>query len=518
MTEPRAVARLLPWLPGALFLVVLAFAAARHPFGTYGTETDFYHLYAPDAARLAEGRAPANTFQGPGYPLVLALVAKVTGDLFVAGKWISVLSGALTVVLAAHILGRLFGSLPGLCGALLFAASPQFARYAIQATTDVFFLMLSLAIVAAVLPQLAADEQTPRRGTAAALAIVAGALSALAYLTRYNAVSLLGVVVVALVARRRDRKWRDVALYAGTLVVCVAPWLLVNAREHGSPLYNTNYLNVATAAYPELTGGRADQDATRVLAARFHSFGDVLFHDPARFAESYRENLVGSFLRSSVALLKPWVAFLAIAGLVLALMLRRSAALSLVLAAAAAHMLLMGLSHWETRYYFFPGLVFAALAAWAPFGAVETFRTRGLLRGRGATVAAALLVGAMCIQSGNISAREMQRFLSSHPLEVIDACEALQRAGVKGARIAARKPHLAAICEQQWVFLPQVRSAAELGAWARANGVDFVAIGTPEMATRRALVPLLDPRNAPPSLRAVWGTPDGRFVLYRVAP
>ena len=54
-----------------LYLLTLAHLARFHPFGTYATETDFYHLFAPDASRLADWRFPENPYQGPGYPAAL---------------------------------------------------------------------------------------------------------------------------------------------------------------------------------------------------------------------------------------------------------------------------------------------------------------------------------------------------------------------------------------------------------------------------------------------------------------
>src|SRR6185436_17737134 len=81
-----------------IHLLTLIYLARRHPFGNYATGTDFYHFYAPDAERLASGQFPQNTFQGPGYPPTLSLVAKIagmSGDLFTVGKWMSVVCAVL---------------------------------------------------------------------------------------------------------------------------------------------------------------------------------------------------------------------------------------------------------------------------------------------------------------------------------------------------------------------------------------------------------------------------------------
>ena len=71
-------------LPAAIMaasLLTLAALARRHPLGSYATETDFYHLYAPDAERIGAWTFPQNPGQGPGYPALVALVSLVTGDV-----------------------------------------------------------------------------------------------------------------------------------------------------------------------------------------------------------------------------------------------------------------------------------------------------------------------------------------------------------------------------------------------------------------------------------------------------
>src|SRR5438093_520523 len=123
---------LLPALIALVFLLTLAYVARTHTFGTYATETDFYHLYAPDAERIAAGQFPENTYQAPGYPLMILLVAQLTGDLFVAGKWISIISAALIVLLTFQLIARLFGYWVGIGAAMIVIVSGQLPQFAIQ--------------------------------------------------------------------------------------------------------------------------------------------------------------------------------------------------------------------------------------------------------------------------------------------------------------------------------------------------------------------------------------------------
>ena len=145
LTSVRKKRLVLPALISLAFLLTVSYVARPHTFGAYATETDFYHLYAPDAERIANWRFPENPYQGPGYPVLLALVGKLTGDLFTAGKWISLLSAALVVMLTFLLFERLFGYWIGICSQLIISVSNQFPKYSMNATTDVPFLMLCLA-------------------------------------------------------------------------------------------------------------------------------------------------------------------------------------------------------------------------------------------------------------------------------------------------------------------------------------------------------------------------------------
>ena len=146
------------WLPLFVCLIhffILSYLARQHLFGNYATETDFYHFYAPDAERIAAGQFPQNTFQGPGYPAILALLGKVTGlggDLFTVGKWLSVVCAVLCGWLVFVLFARLVEFWVGLGAQLIAITSREFPQFSINAATDVFFLdfllfLRSLALV-----------------------------------------------------------------------------------------------------------------------------------------------------------------------------------------------------------------------------------------------------------------------------------------------------------------------------------------------------------------------------------
>jgi hypothetical protein len=520
LLRPRAaVVRALSWLLCLAHLLVLSLLARRHPFGAYATETDFYHLFAPDAERLLAGQFPLNTFQAPGYPAVLALLGKLlglSGDLFTVGKWLSVVCAVACGWLVFKLFAQMFGVWVGLGAQALAIVSGEFPQFSIAATTDVFFLFLCLATLVVF---------TSKRLWVSQRLVGAAVLASFSYLTRYNGLFLLatclaGIVLLNLFELRWRERWRHAALFLLIFLVVASPWFYFNAKHRGSPLYNTNYLNLATEFYPELAQGEVNQDATRALADRFRSFGDVLRYDPARLLKHYPVNLWQSLRNlGGTTLLHLWVAWAALGGLLLLLREHRSkTSLTLVLA-GMLYLLLMGLNHWETRYYFFIMALGVGLAVYLVVRIGEVLRARGWLpHAVAATLALALwivLFGSALAQSG----ADVTSFLANHPLEVQAARGYLQSQGVceglTPKRIVARKPHLPYLCRSEWVFFPQVKTLDELRDWLGKTPVDYLLISQRELKERKTLKPLGNPAQAPAWLRPVWSSQEPPAVLYR---
>jgi hypothetical protein len=499
-----------------IHFLALIYLARQHPFGNYATETDFYHFYAPDAERLASGQFPQNTFQGPGYPATLALVAKLagmSGDLFTVGKWMSVVCAVLCGLLVFVLFARLFSYWVGVGAQLIATVSGEFPQFSINAATDVFFLLLCLAALVVFTDERIAPGWRVTLG---------GALAGAVYLTRYNgfflpAACLIGITLLDYFKKRWPGRLALSAIFVALFIVVSSPWLIANYKRHGSPFYNANYLNIATEFYPELVANKTNQDATRALGERFHSFGDVVGYDPRRLMARYPANLYES-LRNSFkeTLVNQLVAGMAAFGVLLALARRRSKNVSLVLIAGAIYLLLMALNHWEARYYFFVMALYSGFAVFAAAAWLEMARSLGWLKNRAFALIPVAMVAAMFALSLAESRKDVTRFLENQPTEIIAARDYLSSIGATGGkRIVARKPHLPYLSRNEWVFFPQVKSLDEFRAWVEANRVDFIAVGKRELKERKELSALGKPESAPDWLKAVWVNDDPVFILYQ---
>ena len=507
--------RWIPLIVCLAHLFILVILARQHPFGNYATETDFYHYYAPDAERIAAGQFPQNTFQGPGYPAVIAALGKLTGgDLFTVAKWLSVVCAVLCGWLVFVLFGRLFGFWVGLGAQLIAIASGEFPQFSINAATDVFFLFVCLAVLVA----FTSERLSVRWRT-----VLTGALTGLAYLVRYNGLFLLAACLIGIVLLNLfDQSWRErlrsAAIFVVMFFVAASPWLAANYRHHGSPLYNTNYLNIATEFYPELVKGEVNQDATRALETRFRSFGDVLRYDPARLIKQYPVNLYES-LRQSITgnLVTELVGWLALFGVGASFVGRRSKPVMLVLIAGGIYLLLMALNHWETRYYFFVMALYAGFSVFTAARWLALVRAQGWLKAQAFAAIPVVIVAVMFAASLAGSRKDVTEFLEAQPMELAGARDFVLslNAAPNSLRIVARKPHLAYLSRQEWVFFPQVKSLEELRTWLETNRVDYIAIGKRELKERKELKPLGDPKNAPDWLRAAWSYEPTNFILYQ---
>jgi hypothetical protein len=503
---------LLPASLSVVFLLVILYAAKQHPYGTYTVETDFYQYYAPDSERLAQGQFPQDTYRGPGYAFALAVVTKLTGDVFLSGKLISACSAALIGFFTFLLFERLFGYAAGIGAQLLVFVSPQFPTFAVIATTDIFFLMLCLAALVVFLNE----------GIAQRWRIVwSAALTSFAYLTRYNGLFLvatffIGLLLLNLFHLHWRQRLQKSAVFIGVFLLVALPWFYANYKHQGSPFYNTNHLNIATEFYPDLANGSVFQEGTRGLSEKFRSLGEVLRYDPKRIAAHYPGN-VGEGLKKSVStdLVDYRIGWLAVIGLLLALWERRSKALLMIFSSGGLYFLLMGLTHWETRYYFYVCVLYAGFASFALFRPLELLREKTRFKHPAFILLPISLLAVLLLYSFAASRKEITKFLASHPTEIIAARDYVQSQNVTAPRIVARKPHLAYMSQGEWIFFPQVKSLDELKEWLQNHPVDYVAFGVRELQARRELADLKDATKAPAWLQPVWTNDKPPFVLYK---
>ena len=328
-------------------------------------------------------------------------------------------------------------------------------------------------------------------------------LCGVAYLIRYNAVFLLVPGLAA--ALWGERRWSSRAglgaAYLASFLVTVAPWLWMNYTHHGSPFYSTNYEDVARAF-----------GITR--STPFTSLADVLLQDPARFARRYVSNLGYTFyqtLGAGLTLLP--VGPLAATGIALSLARDRRRPVVLVLLAALSFLLVMSLTHWEKRYFFFILVCYSGFAAFAIFEIARWVgRTLGSAMAARATMA--VLVLWIVVPSIVTVWQAAARTLSRQPVELLPAAEVVRREALPLATVMAVRAQMAYLSRREWRPLPGADSVEGLKTMLQHDPPGYVVYDRWARKYIPELKSLVDPAASPPWLRAVYSHPS--IVVYRV--
>lgn len=476
---------------------VLAMALWGHPVGDYHAESDFYGGYAAGARLIQHGHIEPGRYPvvGPLYEFALALVALPFRDLFLAAKLLSALAGCATLALWFVLLRRAASATAALWGIALLAANPIFLRYGYSASTDMLALCLSSAALFALVAA---------RGARAPL--LAGALTALAALTRYSAVVLLPAGLVALALRRREGVSRvlQATWFLAGFAVVAGPWIVfASAAGHvpGAPLLQF------FSFYANPSSDRSVQDlgaATPDSLRAYRSLGDLLRHDPASLLRGVLRNIPEHLALDARDLIGWPMAILAVLGIPVALLSPAGRALAPVWLAGALQFLALAPVFHSERY---------AL----PLVPVELGLAALALAWPRVWVGA--VVGALAVAYSLRASTQYQLAIYSQlPTEVVGAGRALAHAAEPGSRVLSRKGHIGYYSGVPVVAILRLATLAELGDYARANRANYLYYSWYEAQLRPEFAYLLDTTSAVPGLSVVHATERKPSVLYRVGP
>ena len=502
----RRLWRLTLLVVALLGVALLVMVLGPHRVGDYMTETDFYGQYAQGARLIQHGHLEPARYGvvGPGYELALAAAGLVVRNLLLAAGLLSLASGVAALLLWSALLRRRADALVALGAALFMATNATFFRYGCSVTTDAFALALQGATLYVLLA---------RPGLRAAA--VAGALAALAFLTRYSAGVLLpaGLVAIAAGGALQEKRGRAALLFAAGFLLPVLPWVIYSFARGTGVTFQLHH-NIAYEVFARAKGIPWDT-YQRTLQPQFHNLADVIARDPGAVASRMLFN-VYDHLRLDAASLLGWpLALCAVLGLGLGLAdgtLRRL----WPLAPAGALLFLALVPAFYSERYSLSLLPYYAAAAALCFASPRF----ALVLQRGPRPwlkpALALLPLAFALAA---TVRSQARVLDQLPVEVLDAARTLRSLARPGDRVIARKAHVAFHSGVAPVPFPFVGTLPELADYARSQGARWLYFSWPEAETRPEFWYLLDSTAAVPGLTRRWSSaPRHPAMLFEIGP
>lgn len=478
--------------------------------GGYGVETDFYGGFVPEARHVLAGQPLEMQWQPPFYPILLAAAHTLNGNWFRCGLIISVLS-ALVALWSAHSLFRnLFGEAMGVAATFLLLLWPDFAVYAVTASSDMPFLALMLLSLAVA---------SGRSRSVVGRGLLSGAIAGLSALTRTNGIVLILLPLFYTVRLSRGQRRSGFIAAVSGFFLPWGLWLIMSACNH-SPFFPThNYVDIATRFYAP-TGHRESSDSDNWTYAEksFASLGEVLMYDPARLVKGVALNLVthGWHLFRQFSHLLPLVAVISLCSLFSLLWRERRSDLWILMLIFAAQYGVLSLRSFGSRYYLF---LIPVVGAGCLSSAEIGFRALSL-----SNRARAIILGAIvlmcCVYFGRISMSHVARLRRSEARDALAAASIIKQRHITEGGIVARKPHLPFLAGLEGLGFPLVTNLDELKMhmFSESEMPTFLFFGTAEAVYRPDLKFLQSPTSTPSWLVPISHGESGGSVwtLYEV--
>lgn len=423
----RSIHRWAPVLACAFAALVMvgliAFALLGHPMPLGSTaEND---RFLERAESLLAGHLPRDEHRPLLYVLLVGGLGWLTGgDCFLAGRLVSAFAGG-GVVLATFFLGRSVADRStGLLAALLVGAHAALWENCVQVTTDgVFTLLFVLTILAAV--------HVARRGTLRG-ALLCGLSLALAYFTRYTAIVLVPVLVIALpVGAASGRRLAALGLFTAALAAGLVPHCALTWHVFGRPFYDETWRSLAFRHFGH--GDWAFLDTNP-----FDGTWSVLSHDPMTVLKNalaglwnYLTNELSWQLAAGDGAGSQWFVLCLAAGLALAWQRRPAAAMVLALA-CLLYVLVVSVTFFTWERIMLPVLPpFMVMVAWSLVHLpAMPLRRRGFEEARVLLSLAAGILGVGFVAS-HLPGR-LLTFVRAHPLREVEVAQELAKQDGEG--------------------------------------------------------------------------------------
>lgn len=499
--------KITPWIISIGYILIVGFFGLKyHVIGDYEVETDFYWTYAPITENILKGNIVIDDFKGPGYPFIIALGKLILSDLFKSGILISTLSAGLILLITYLFYEKVFSGELALLITFALLCNTAFVRYSYTVSTDMVFTVLILSIIYLCLKN---------ENLGIVNIIICSLLSGIAFLIRYNAVSIiLAFIVIIFLIPKIPLYSRILKLlvYLISTLFFLIPWFFYLHTNTGKFFYHKNHLNMAYEMYGKDV---VSWDQWWLNEShRFQSFYDVLIYNPMVLLQRLLFNFVEHLSNDLFWFLGILWGILCIGGFYISLR--------------------YGLFKAQLRFIIFCAIYFIFLV---PFFYSDRFslpllpfyiyfvilfilwllnKFKAVLTSPYVILVLLLVYGVSLHRTISYNAKH----INSGPIEVLEVAE-VYKTFINDSRksdntVIARKPHIAYYLNMRFYPLPDVENVDELLEYCRINKINYIFISPVETALRPKIKYLLDYKNPPPELLPVAVNQSENAVLYKI--
>jgi hypothetical protein len=423
------------------------------PFGSRETDAMHYLWQATGGADLFSSQ-----FHGPGFPLATRALWLAGISPFLAGKLVAWLAACTLVAVSWKLLRLVAPVSDARLAWLLSLLSPLLLVYSFTVGND----MLATTLFVSALYLFLSSDASRSRGF-----VVAGAVGALALLTRSIYAVILVAPAVAILASVATRDWRFVrrsAVFVAGFLLVFLGWTLLRAyAATDAAIEGDEALQQHLILANDLEVYLGQDDGRYPTLEEYPSLGHVL-RERSGALPGYLMKSVSSFPARLNDVL-PGFAWFALPGLFLWLRSvdRKKAVL---VATYASYLAIVLVLHYEERYYL-PFLPLVALCAATTIQRISIrMRLAGSFEniGRRRTVALrGVCIGALAAFALLSTVQVLRACRQDEAREYLSAATWLARSTKPDALVVACKPHVSFFSSRQYVMLDQLDEGSLLG-------------------------------------------------------
>ncbi|HDP98581.1 MAG TPA: glycosyltransferase family 39 protein [bacterium] len=494
----------------SLLLITLIVISNFHEIGGYGVETDFYGGYAPNVEKLLNGEPYHDEDHGPGYLFLLIIFYFIFGDIFIAGKFLTIVTSVLFAFFSFATIKNLFDSKLAFYTTILLML--VIFPYSILASTDMVFAFL-IALSTYLLF---------RNGKLTNSNIIWGGLIAgYAVMTRLNAVILPAAVIFSIIFINPEgwslkQKLKASAILCAAVLVAASPWFVMNFIYHGKPFIFEAHQTIGAS----FLGGGSSADATfawgaekEIIASKYDSLLSLILGNFTTFVKFFLKNIIQYFKWLLMRLVQFPGYLLVVPGLVLLLSRANKIQLSYYIIPIFGFLIYCIVS-FIPRFYIYiivffllPIIYFIFADFFSALDKKSAFRYKIISR--------AMLV-IILLFSAQSSFSEMKKYITTEPLHLLKIAPLLINESQPQDKIIARKPHLGYFSKLETIIIPNVDTVEQLLEYANEKQARFLFYGIIEQQASAGLKLLQHPESLPEEFELLYSQKNPEVYLYRI--
>ena len=498
------------WAFLILVLILLMILSSFHQIGGFNVETDFYGSYAPNVKNMLHGGRYYDEDHGPGYIFPLIFFYLIIGDIFIAGKLLSIISTVLFLLFTFLTLKILFNAKQAFLTSLLLFIIVM--RYSILASTDMFFAFITSLSVYLL---FRSGEITKKN------LIWTGIATGYAFMTRLNAIIIPVALIFSLIfINSPEWNWRErfkgMIYFLLAMVIGSMPWFIMNMLYYGKPFVSAAHETIGASLFAgqSSAGGDFAWGAEKAkVAKQYHSMFSFLIANLPLLIKTALKN-IPIYFQWMLAYLIGFPGLLLVAPGAILLLARANKTQLSFLTIPLFGFLIYTIVSFITRFYIYVINYFVLFIIYFLYNDSHLkLEKKSYKKFKLLAHATFLIVILFSIQK---SKDYISQDLAQEPRHIPKIAELLKFKSAENDAILARKPHIGYLSNRRVEVFPQASSIDELITYCRNKGIRFIYYGIMESKLRPELSILQQPEKLPPDLALIYEQNNPNVHLYEI--